>query len=64
MQVFILTMIKNAKDENCYLSVLLPQSGDDVFSQRQEKAEKKTAAATSLLEVGQECYLLNGTCWE
>lgn len=38
--------------------------GDDLFSQRQEKAEKKTAAATSLLEVGQECYLLNCTCWE
>ena len=55
MRVFILTMIRNAKDENGYLSVLLPQSGDDLFSQRQEKAEKKTAAATSLLEVGQEC---------
>lgn len=64
MQVFILTMIRNAKDENGYLSALLLQTGDDVFSQRQEKTEKKTAAATSLLEVGQECYLLNSTCWE
>lgn len=45
MQVFILTMIRNAKDENGYLSVLLPQSGDDLFSQRQEKTERKTAAA-------------------
>lgn len=63
MQVFILTAIRNAK-ENGYLSVSLPQSGDDLFSKRQEKAEKKNAAATSLLGVGQECYLLNSTCWE
>lgn len=64
MQVFILTMVRNAKYGNSYLSVLLPQSDDDLSSQRQEKAEKKSAAATYLLVVRQECYLLNSTCWE
>lgn len=64
MQVFILTMIRNAKYGNSYLSVLVAQSDDDLSSQRQEKAEKKSAAATYLLAVRQECYLLNSTCWE